>query len=66
MTNADKIRGMSDEQLADWIMRYVDRVCSTCVDCRRLGVNRNYSESCQDKLLEWLGQEHKERGEDED
>ena len=56
MTNADKIRSMTDEQLADWIMRYVEP-CSLCIyhrnGCAPVG------SGCEDGRLLWLKQEHK-------
>ena len=62
MTNADKIRSMNDEQLADWITQYVEP-CSLCFYRQR---NRcaPKNKSCNDGRLLWLKQEHKE-GEDE-
>ena len=60
MTNADKIRGMTDEELADWIMRYVEP-CALCAyhksagDCSPPPQNGD----CESGRLEWLKMEHK-------
>lgn len=65
MSNADKIRGMTDEELADWIMRYVEP-CALCAyhksagDCSPPPQNGD----CESGRLEWLKQEHKENSND--
>jgi hypothetical protein len=57
---------MSDEEFADAI----GSVCGSgtmlwsCRDCKRHGVNKNESSDCEDKLREWLKQEHKENSND--
>lgn len=54
MTNADKIRLMTDEQLADFLVDVIDCCrCPTYYECSDV-------RSCADKLLAWLKQEHKE------
>ena len=54
MTWGDKIRSMSDEELAEWIVGIV-----SCVSCERK--NKWNQEcgcsSCKDLWLRWLGQE---------
>jgi len=53
-TNADKIRAMSDEELAVWMC---DRSCSLCPlkDCKgRMEVGRTV---CYNRWLDWLRQE---------
>jgi hypothetical protein len=57
---------MPDEEFGDAI----GGVCGTgttlwsCRDCTRHGVNKNESSDCEDKLREWLKQEHKENSND--
>lgn len=58
MTNADKIRGMNDEELSDWIMRYVEP-CALCA-YRKLGVGSCVAppnKGCGTGRLEWVKQE---------
>ena len=60
-TNADKIRGMTDEELAEFLTPV------KCVDCHLLdcGVDEDYSfnmnpnRTCKDRVLDWLKQEAK-------
>ena len=54
MTNADKIRAMTDEELAVWLVEHVD--CGEgCPVFRHLC---NYtSEGCEVDLLQWLKEE---------
>lgn len=50
-TNADKIRNMTDEELADWLCRHIG-TCTECVAedmCEYTGVKAN-------GLLKWLRQ----------
>jgi hypothetical protein len=54
MTNADKIRGMTDTELADLLADVIDCWhCPTYADCTDV-------KSCDNALLAWLKQEHKE------
>ncbi|MBR4873654.1 MAG: hypothetical protein IKV00_07445 [Clostridia bacterium] len=53
MTNADKIRGMTDEELAKWLCIHMD--CHAC-EADKLG-NGNCREYCRGILLDWLKQE---------
>jgi len=54
MTNADKIRSMDDEKLVDFI--------GSIIDCWHCPMERecNNGENCDNALLAWLKQEHKE------
>lgn len=58
MTNADKIRGMTDEELADWIMMRVEP-CKLCAYCKRGSCDAPQNKGCEMGRLEWLKQEHK-------
>jgi hypothetical protein len=54
MTNADKIRSMTDEQLADFLADVIDCWhCPTYQECTDV-------KSCDNVLMAWLKQEHKE------
>ena len=54
MTNGDKIRAMTDEELAEW---ECDRACFLCpiVDCA--GRIEAGQEKCKQRWLDWLKQE---------
>lgn len=54
-TNADRIRAMSDEELADLLSC---SMCSLCVLHYYCKENRN-NRNCDDVILEWLKQEAK-------
>lgn len=54
MTNADKIRSMDDEKLADFIASIID--CLHCPTYQGCSDGKN----CDDVQLAWLKQEHKE------
>ena len=60
ITNADRIRAMSDEELCDFLSQY--KFCDICVegcaDC-------TYHGDCDKRLLEWLKQPADMRGEEE-
>ena len=58
MTNADNIRGMTDEELSDWIMRYVEP-CALCAYCKRGSCGAPPDKGCGTGRLEWVKQEHK-------
>lgn len=49
ITNADRIRAMSDEELAEWI--------ETIADCDMCPMRKNCHGSCRLKWLGWLKQE---------
>lgn len=62
MTNADRIRNMSDEELAEFLVK----VNSTIQDCMVIDCKcENTDRDCKDCFLEWLQAEVKEGGEDE-
>lgn len=48
MTNADKLRSMSDEELADWFVSLGGEVCPFVGDCQL---------SCRQCWLDWLREE---------
>ena len=48
ITNADKIRSMSDEELAEFLHDYINHTCSYCKECKS---------SCTKQNLEWLQSE---------
>lgn len=52
ITNADRIRAMSDEELAEWfnVMNGIDKVCPD------FGAH-NCRESCRECWLDWLKRE---------
>ena len=53
MTNADRIRAMTDEELADRIMGYIR--CEACE--REFHIECNPLMTCRGVWLEWLKQE---------
>ena len=57
MTNADRIRAMSDEELAEFLERVHVDPCSACCDnlywCRR---NNAPEPVCKNHFLKWLQQ----------
>ena len=52
-TNGDKIRQMTDEELAEWLIGHDN--CDICALCS-FGACRTESE-CKNGVLEWLKQE---------
>ena len=59
VTNADRIRAMSDEELAEFLECF--GLCHYCAEHNRLGYMRLYAdakcdEKCVDHCLEWLKQ----------
>ena len=52
VTNADKIRAMSDEELA----KYLSNPCDCAVDPERDGFRECGNDLCVQYLLEWLQQ----------
>jgi hypothetical protein len=60
MTNADKIRGMTDEQLAEWLADIID-----CWHCPRY-TRCTEVKGCANALKAWLQQEHVESGDSND
>ena len=59
MTNADRIRNMTDEELAEFLVK-VNSAIQNCmiVDCKYEGIDRD----CKDCFLEWLQAEAKDGG----
>ena len=53
MTNADRIRTMSDEELAK--MLTVGKGAFACLECREIGDGECYMQ-CGERCLEWLQQ----------
>ena len=53
MTNADRIRAMSDEELAGWLSGEFSKDCDVCPDFIYAG----NCPSCSKKWLNWLKQE---------
>ena len=54
MTNADRIRSMTDEELAEFLRPV------KCVDCHLLdcGVEEmNFKKTCEERILDWLREE---------
>ena len=49
-TNADRIRSMTDEELAEWMAKYCER---KTVFCPNFGAH-DCQESCEQCLLGWL------------
>lgn len=52
-TNADRIRSMTDEELAEWMAKYCER---KTVFCPNFGAH-DCQESCEQCWLDWLKQE---------
>jgi hypothetical protein len=59
MTNADKIRSMTDEQLAVWL-DYTDDQWEFCNNRCPYSNGCGGAQDCVDGRLAWLQQEHKE------
>ena len=60
MTNADKIRNMPDEELADFIDKVEISACNYCAFHSEIdGCTEKYRE-CTEGFLEWLKREVKE------
>ena len=53
-TNADRIRAMSDEELANWL-DYMYGRCDWC-DTNKVGTDDCSDIACTDCILEWLKQ----------
>jgi hypothetical protein len=56
MTNADRIRAMSDEELRDFLFNKVsvDSICNFCVP--KMRTERKCDGHCRNGILEWLKQ----------
>jgi len=57
LTNADKIRAMTDEELAKWFCDKVSCGCECLALCRNCGRD---DKSCSQAWLNWLKQEVQE------
>lgn len=57
MTNADRIRAMTDEELAEW---ECDRACGVCPIEGCEGRMEEGRKKCKQRWLDWLKQEVKE------
>ena len=57
MTNADKLRSMTDEELAEWLDE-----CAGCSICKKYPTQCDID--CYSGHLEWLKQEVKEDADD--
>lgn len=59
MTNAEKIRAMSDEGLAEWIAKHM--YCAECMffndDNGTCNYTYRYGKGCNGAMYEWLKQE---------
>ena len=65
MTNADRIRAMTDEELAEWIAVHME--CETCMYfIRETGLcDYPMTYGCKDAMLDWLKQEADNGGNDD-
>lgn len=58
-TNADRIRAMTDEELAEWIGRHM--YCEECMffdgETGTCNYKYRYGKGCNGAMLEWLKQE---------
>lgn len=54
LTNADRIRNMSDEELAEWLDHHVS--CARCPLCEKC----IFDKSCSENLQAWLKEEVKD------
>ena len=52
MSNADRIRAMTDEELAEWLGDMVFPECPCCP-----AYDRGWCEDCHGRLLSWLKHE---------
>lgn len=61
MTNADRIRAMTDEELAAWIVEttYICACCSVIEGCQ----DAPHVSVCKKNVAEWLRQPHKPKEE---
>ena len=59
-TNADRIRAMSDEELAEFIPVMFDCCCNPTEECMREQTNRGECLKTKDCVLRWLKSEVKE------
>ena len=58
MTNADRIKSMNTEQLADFLKNYhMEDIC--ILYCDKSDDCTDYSDSCVDVVLSWLETEYR-------
>ena len=57
MTNADKIRNMSDEELAEWLYKTIYHTANNLFKCENIPVNK--CKDCKKCYLDWLQTEIK-------
>lgn len=59
LTNADRIRAMTDEELAEWISKHM--YCAECMffndDNGTCNYDKRYGKGCNGAMLDWLKQE---------
>lgn len=59
LTNADRIRAMTDEELAEWIAKHM--YCAECMffndDNGTCNYKQRYGKGCNGAMLDWLRQE---------
>lgn len=53
-TNADRIRSMSDEELAEWLDKIIND-CDFCM-CHESGICTGSTPDCPRKIIDWLRQ----------
>ena len=61
-TNADRIRNMSDEELAEFLINFWSK--TVCDHCTKFIEDRPCHHECEQGFLEWLQAEVKEGGSD--
>lgn len=54
-TNADRIRSMSDEELAEFLVDHHGNPCKFCLSCWT--VRESAEGGCKEELLQWLKSE---------
>jgi len=65
MTNADKIRSMTDKELAEFLYGLEDYAhCEFCADDGKCRNSDTIVQDCLGGLEKWLKQEHKENSND--
>ena len=57
VANGDKLRYMSDEQIANWFSKLVCHDCATTFEC---DVCHSDDEDCAKEILKWLKKEAKD------
>ncbi len=62
MTNGDKIRSMTDEELAHFILIHTDCVLLSSCPAYNNCAEYNNEKACAETILEWIKQECKNDG----